>query len=185
MAKRRLIRNRQFCSACSSFMFLSKNSKQKMKHLWTCKRPCHKTKSVFSDSYFEDLKIGILKYFRMLYMWSNKDLQSRIVRELSINKNTVSEFCKDIREVCGLRIEETSEQLGGYDADGRSIVVEIDETLWIRRKYNRGRRRNQVWVFGGIERDSGKCFLVVVPDRSKTTLLNIIREKFYRYYNND
>lgn len=43
-------------------------------------------------------------------------------------------------------------------------------------KYNRGKRVDGVWVFGGVERISGKCFLVAVPDRSPDTLLDIIKE---------
>ena len=49
--------------------------------------------------------------------------------------------------------------------DGTSVVVEIDETKFFHRKYHRGQWRPGHWVFGGIERGSGKCFLVEVPDR--------------------
>lgn len=43
-------------------------------------------------------------------------------------------------------------------------------------KYNRGRCVDGMWVFGGIERDSSKCFLVPVPDRKKETLIALIKE---------
>jgi hypothetical protein len=33
-----------------------------------------------------------------------------------------------------------------------------------------------VWVFGGVERHTGNCFLVVVPNRSASTLLAVIKE---------
>ena len=36
-------------------------------------------------------------------------------------------------------------------------------------KDNRGRKVDGVWVFGGIERDSRRCFLVTVEDRSAET----------------
>ena len=32
------------------------------------------------------------------------------------------------------------------------------------------------WVFGGIEEDSRKCFIVTVEDRTEETLLNLIKE---------
>lgn len=55
--------------------------------------------------------------------------------------------------------------------------VEIDETLITKRKYNRGRLvREQQWYFGGIERESSRCFIVPVEDRSAATLLPIIEE---------
>ena len=31
------------------------------------------------------------------------------------------------------------------------------------------------WVFGGIERGTPNAFMVIVPDRTKTTLLPIIQ----------
>jgi transposase-like protein len=42
-------------------------------------------------------------------------------------------------------------------------------------KYNR-EKREDVWVFGGVERRTGNCFLVVVPNRSASTLLAVIKE---------
>ena len=58
--------------------------------------------------------------------------------------------------------------------DGTSVVVEIDETKFFHRKYHRGQWRPGHWVFGGIERGSGKCFLVEVPDRRAVTLKETI-----------
>jgi len=56
------------------------------------------------------------------------------------------------------------------DDNGEPIVVEIDESKYFHRKYHRGQWREGHWVFGGIERDTGKCFLVEVPDRTAATL---------------
>ena len=41
---------------------------------------------------------------------------------------------------------------------GPEIEVEIDESKFGKRKYNRGRVVDGHWVFGGIERGSGECF---------------------------
>jgi len=35
---------------------------------------------------------------------------------------------------------------------------------------------NGHWVFGGIEKDSGKCFLIEVPDRYAATLQPFIEQ---------
>jgi transposase-like protein len=43
-------------------------------------------------------------------------------------------------------------------------------------KYNRGKHVNGSWIFGGVERETGRCFLVVVPDRSEATLLALIKQ---------
>ena len=57
-----------------------------------------------------------------------------------------------------------------------SKVVEIDESKFGKRKYNRGRVVDGHWVFGGIERGSKSAFMVVVPDRTKNTLMPIIQK---------
>ncbi|KAK2702880.1 hypothetical protein QYM36_018535 [Artemia franciscana] len=60
---------------------------------------------------------------------------------------------------------------------GEGIIVEIDEAKLGKRKYNRGRIVDGVWVFGGIERFTGNSFMVAVPDRSSATLLGTIRDR--------
>ena len=59
---------------------------------------------------------------------------------------------------------------------GPGVEVEIDESKFGKRKYNRGRVVDGHWVFGGIERGSGKCFLVEVEKRDAATLLPSISQ---------
>ena len=54
--------------------------------------------------------------------------------------------------------------------NGEPLTVETDETKFFHHKYHQGQWREGHWVFGGIERGSGKCFLVEVPDRRVRTL---------------
>lgn len=51
------------------------------------------------------------------------------------------------------------QQLGGP-----GIIVEIDEAKISKRKYNKGRILRGQWMFGGIERNSGKVFIVPIED---------------------
>ncbi len=60
--------------------------------------------------------------------------------------------------------------------NGDRIIVEIDESHFFKRKYNRGRMLGNHWVFGGIQRNSGECFLVEVPDRTRQTLETEIQQ---------
>jgi hypothetical protein len=79
-----------------------------------------------------------------------------------------SQFC---REVILDYIERTSEKIGG-----KGKVVEIDESKFGKRKYNRGHHVEGQWVFGGVERGSGRTFLVSIHDRSEQTLIGLIKE---------
>ncbi|VDD92549.1 unnamed protein product [Enterobius vermicularis] len=55
-------------------------------------------------------------------------------------------------------------------------VLEIDETLFTRRKYNRSRVVEKQWCFWGIERGTNKCFVVSVERQDAATLLPLIEQ---------
>ena len=60
----------------------------------------------------------------------------------------------DWRSFCS---EVTEWWFGNQDSiGGEGIEVEIDETLFVKRKYDRGRMLRQLWIIGGIERISQK-----------------------------
>jgi transposase-like protein len=77
-------------------------------------------------------------------------------------------FC---REVCEIIVERRSDQIGG---PGKQ--VQIDESKIGKHKYHKGHYVEGQWVFGGIEEDSRKCFVVTVEDRSEKTLLPLIKK---------
>jgi hypothetical protein len=63
--------------------------------------------------------------------------------------------------------------------DGPGCTVEINETMAVKRKYNRGRMLSAEWLFGGIKlRDDGvfRCRMRLIYDRSETHLYNLIRQ---------
>lgn len=59
---------------------------------------------------------------------------------------------------------------------GEGKIVEIDESKFGRRKFNKGHRVEGQWVFGGLERGSGKVFMVPVESRDRNTLTGIIKQ---------
>ena len=59
---------------------------------------------------------------------------------------------------------------------GVGHIVEIDESLFARRKYNRGRLVPETWIFGGYDQQTKHGFLVPVPRRDAATLLPIIQQ---------
>ncbi|XP_019892330.1 uncharacterized protein LOC109612604 [Musca domestica] len=77
-------------------------------------------------------------------------------------------FC---REVVVFSSFQTHLQIGG---PGK--IVEIDESKIGKRKFHRGYAVEGQWVFGGIKRETNKCFIVPVEDCSKQTLLPLIKK---------
>jgi transposase-like protein len=68
-------------------------------------------------------------------------------------------------------VEKCGAEVAAWEADD----VQIDESLFGRRKYNRGRIVHDQWVFGMCESEpGGKIFMTSVTDRSRATLEPII-----------
>ncbi|KAK3930997.1 hypothetical protein KUF71_024909 [Frankliniella fusca] len=91
--------------------------------------------------------------------------QKQIKKELGVVYHTVVDWFNFCRELCFEVAINMSEQIGGPGE-----IVEVDESCFSERKYNRGRKRvSQQWVFGGIQRGTSKCFLVWVEKRDANT----------------
>ena len=92
----------------------------------------------------------------------NKDL------EIGSNKTVVdwNQFCRDIAVTYFLN---NRVQLGGPGS-----IVEIDESLFSRRKYNRGRIVENQWIFDAYDIATKEELLIPVAHRDAATLLPII-----------
>lgn len=68
--------------------------------------------------------------------------------------------------------------LNQHPLGGPNRVVQIDETLVSKAKYNIGRalQQPQMWFFGGVDSLTGRVFIDYVKDRSRDTLLPIIQK---------
>lgn len=85
-------------------------------------------------------------------------------------------WCSMCREAIGFFTSENIVPIGGVNEDNSSKIVEIDESLFLRRKYNRGRILNNQWYVGGIERGTKNVFIVPVENRNAETMANIIQQ---------
>jgi len=146
--------------------------------IWHCSnRHCRYKVTVRKHSFFAGLHLSFARICKLIYFWEHKYPQHIVIHELQISHTTIVDFYNFCREVCSVVLERDSEPIG---RPGK--VVEIDESKFGNRKYNRGKRVDGCWVFGGIERDSNppKCFFATVTDRSAQTLILIIKHWFYR-----
>jgi hypothetical protein len=85
---------------------------------------------------------------------------------LKKSRNTLTACLQKQRHVAFVAFEKDNVVLGG-----RNMVVEIDESLFIKVKHFKGKdlARPQVWVFGMHERDTKRLLFLAVPKRNPVT----------------
>jgi hypothetical protein len=169
-ARRRLVRNTMTCGQCQQLCTLNRFVDGIDGVRWSC-RGCGMRKSVRDGSFFSRSQFSLKKILVMTYCWACDMPQTQMAREADeINRGIVIDWCDYMRNECQTWLDANAAEIGGIDANGDSIVVEIDETKYFHRKYHRGQWREGHWVFGGIERETKRCFLVEVPNRRADTL---------------
>ena len=95
-----------------------------------------------------------------VHMWARGYKSIDISHELEIDLKTCVNWSSYCREVCLIAFVKSPRKIGGP-----SKTVEIDESKFGRRKFYRGHKVDGCWVFGGIERESGRVFMEVVEKR--------------------
>ena len=82
--------------------------------------------------------------------------QSEIQHKAVMNDtpNTFADWANFCRYVCEVDLETNPSVIGGINAYGTPIDVEIDESKFFHRKHHCGQWRPGHWVFSGIERES-------------------------------
>jgi len=108
----------------------------------SCKRCTFKC-AIRKHSFFSGLHLSISCIVKILYFWSHKYPQYIVVHETGVSEKTIVDFYNFCREVCSIILEEYSEPIG---EPGK--VVEIDESKFGKRKYNRGKRVGLSMVCG-------------------------------------
>ena len=136
-------------------------------------RTCRKDTSIRKGSFFEHSHLTISQIIRLIYFWAFEiDKQSFMLRELKIgSQNTVVDWKNFCRDICAEWYIAHPVKIGGV-----GHIVEIDEAMFVRRKYNRGHLVREQWIFGGIDNTTKQCFVVAVPQRNAITLLPIIQQ---------
>ena len=148
---------------------------QKILYVFDGNYRCKKDKfcrSYLTGSFFENCKISPHKILLISYYYLMKTPSSSICEFLNLTKITVSFWKRKLQKLICQNLPLSHTIIGG-----EGITVEIDESLFGKIKYHRGKLTNGQWVVGGVERtEERKCFFVLVEKRDTETLQNIISQ---------
>jgi len=143
-------------------------------YYWKCQ---HQKISIRIKTMFQNIKMKIGTYLQVLLLFWLKVSQINISFITGISEHSISVLLENIRKVFKKIYYKKDNVIGGFRR-----VIEVDETLLRKRKYNKGRVKPQQWIVGGIERTldkniKPKVFLEKVKNRNKETLSNVIRRR--------
>jgi ISXO2-like transposase domain len=161
----RLLYKQPLCGKCR------KNTYNYQK-LWKCSnKNCNWCISIYRDTIFSNsnLKPNIILF--LVYLWLSKCSNHSIITMTNLSSSTISCFINQFRDLITFNVKENHQKIGG-----EGIVVEIDESKFGKRKYNKGHLVEGVWVVGGVERTSERLFFAEpVKDRTSKTLIDVIK----------
>ena len=119
----------------------------------------------------------------LTYPWVHQLSYKDTIHETSIgvsddkgvttSSETICDYKAYCRDICYKVISHNRfDQIGGP-----GVEVEIDESKFGKRKYNRGKVVDGTWVFGGICHQTREFFLTTVDKQDKKILMPIIQER--------
>ena len=97
-----------------------------------------------------------------------------LCKAIEIETKTAIDWYNFIRDICCTWNHANPPLLGGLNEDLENLIVEVDETVIDKMKYNVGRVFSTKWLFGGIQRGTQKSFLELIPNRRSETLLPLL-----------
>ncbi|XP_046971060.1 uncharacterized protein LOC124538102 [Vanessa cardui] len=147
------------------------------------KGPCRgKNVSRAKGTWFENIKVSLTQVFYLMYAYSNKWSYAMAIKEdfndddHCLSKATICDWYNYCREA--VIIYQLEKQTFKGKIGGPGKIVQIDESKFGKRKYNKGRHIEGHWVLGMIEDGSEDLRLEVCPEniRSADVLVPLIKK---------
>ncbi|KAG0418335.1 hypothetical protein DMUE_6402, partial [Dictyocoela muelleri] len=156
------------CVRCLGKVKIVSNMNNKIRCV---KAGCRKMVTFIPKPPFFKSHLSLDEILKVIFHLINGEKVKTIVSSLGFDKKTIRRILISIGKI----IETYNEH---YKIGGEGVIVEVDESKFGRRKYNRGHRVEGTWIVGGVERSSlRRFFLEKVVTRDAITLQGIIQRR--------
>ena len=139
--------------------------------------------SLFKNSCFNKQTLNPRKILQIIILWVLQIQPTTAANLIGLNYHTVIKFFQHLREICNWKFTKTPIILGGKSIDSKRIIVQCDESVITRAKYNRGRNLSKntkrPWVFGMYDTYRKIGYVTLVHNRKRPTLTNIINTHLF------
>ncbi|KCZ81132.1 hypothetical protein H312_01424 [Anncaliia algerae PRA339] len=125
------------CHKCNSKCVWANKKQFTLKCSW---KSCRTKVSAIKNSFFKSSKLNVSKSLKIIYLWSLGVPLKSISEIFKMATSSLSRFFKKLNKILELNYYKSLPKLGGDD-----IIVEIDESKFGKRKYNRGHHVEGVW----------------------------------------
>lgn len=169
-----MLHDNHICDTCGTLLQNACINNDRHEFFRCGKRACSRKKHYLcKNTIFDGSKLTKSYVIRILYFFSCRRTVADASECLGISKPTVVSFYKLFRSSIFCFMETYSTKLGGM-----GVVIHFDETPMTRRHGGTGNhaRSNTVWVVGGVDIFSRKCFLKFLPSRSRNDLFHFLNE---------
>ncbi|KCZ82518.1 hypothetical protein H312_00176 [Anncaliia algerae PRA339] len=123
---------------------------------WKCSK-CKGSESVLKRTLFYKSKMKLTAFLDLIYFWSVNLTQTSARNEINTkSKQTTQKWFDKLKGLTYDIMKDLKPQKIGVVGS----IVEIDESLFSKRKYNVGRLVRRVWIVGGIDIRTRDTFFV-------------------------
>jgi transposase-like protein len=154
------------CDFCLGNVTLSKN----LRYFRCTKSKCRRKIPTTRQPLFFNSKMDFIKLSSILNMILF-GAKSKFINEMY---GTTIKTIRRLRKELAVLLKENFEN-NNFKIGGPGVIVELDESKFGRRKYNRGKAVEGIWIFGMVEKtQERKIIMLPIHDRSAETLQRLI-----------